>query len=82
MARQVAAIPARLMPRYADSAAREKRLWGKESDFITPPREGFPSILGGLWISFSVCMCERVGRLVECVFLLEDGLPPCCGACG
>lgn len=46
-----------------------------EPDFIAPPREGFPSILG-LWISSTLCMCERVGLLVECMFMLEDGLPP------
>lgn len=61
MTQQVAASLARLMPRQANPAAREVRLRGKEPDFITPPREGFPCILGGLWISFSVCMCEHVG---------------------
>lgn len=82
MAQQVAASPARLMPRYANPAAGEERLRGKEPDFITPPREGFPGILGSLWISSAVCTCEHVGWLVECVFLLEDGLPPHCGVCG
>lgn len=82
MAQQVAASLARLTPRYPNPAAGEERLRGKETDFITPPREGFPGILVGLWISFSVHTCERVRRLVECVFLLDDGLPPRCGVCG
>ena len=57
MTQQVAASPSWLTPRYANPAAGEARLWGKEPDFITPPREGFPGILGGLWISSAVCMC-------------------------
>lgn len=80
MAQQVAASLALLTPRYANPAAREESLLAKEPDFITPPREGFPSILRGLWISSAVCMCEDVGWVVECVFV---GRPAsCCGVCG
>lgn len=82
MAQQVAASLTRLTAQYANPAAAEEQLRGKEPDFIAPPREGFPSILRGLWISSTICMCEHVGWLVECVFLLEDGLPSRCGMCG
>lgn len=81
-AQQVPASLARLTLRYANPAATEERLRGKEPDYITLPREGFPNLLGGLWISSAVCMCEHVGCSVVCVFLLEHRLPPCCGVRG
>lgn len=77
MAQQVEASLARLSACYPNPAVGEKWQQCKESDFITPPRLGFPSILGvcgfpllcayasilvGWW---NVCFCWKTDFLLN-----------------